>query len=1310
MATEDLLQPGHVVKERWKVVRKIGGGGFGEIYEGIDLVTRELVALKLESAKQPKQVLKMEVAVLKRLQGKEHVCRFIGCGRNDRFNYVVMQLQGRNLAELRRAQPRGAFSLSTSLRLGLQILKAIESIHEVGFLHRDVKPSNFSMGRVQNTSRRVYMLDFGLARQYTTASGDVRPARSAAGFRGTVRYASINAHKNKEMGRHDDLWSLFYMLVEFVNGQLPWRKIKDKEQVGLMKERYDHRLLLKHLPSDFRSFLEHIQSLQYVDKPDYSMLAGVLERCMKRRGVRDCDPYDWEKTGEVAQAVTTSSSTTAFPSKPQQRITNNPATSVTTENLCEDPLAASLGLNNQENRHPGDNVVAGSAALHSPIADKRTPLQTAQVLLVESKETPVDAATVKTPVSSATAAAAAAAAATAGAVPVGVVQTKVIASGAAAAAASGVTVVTTTAVAAQDKSPKKRKLEAGANLSPPPLNQPEKNQTPGVDTADSTENSRKEVDANGAVDLQRTNGETLTLGFAPLAASASMPAVIVSGSAVPPSVAVTPHSPRGLTDAATPTAEGQLAPGAPAADKAAVRGRTNLRRFHSMHAHSQSPSSNRSARVVVRDRDIRDRDTSFTQCAVAEDDNASVLQQITRAGGGMTLASQWKSQFDDSEETDDELQGEHLQSPEHLPALARLGMAMLQQQMMYGSSPTSPILLQATPFPADQQEPLTVETAHTEKASAAAGAAAGPGATAADAAEAPSNQTALRISIPAPRTRRFSEKASAEPTESPAAAAADSSLVKGSILDGLDVEGTDALQLSSTTNREGLPRTWSNPQLSPHIRPGLEPPRLQQATFDDCVYAMDIMRNVAVKQDNDPAAPSSPSGRKNPASSVEDAERKFSLPARVLCQTSAVVQPANAESSQPDCSQAQAVAGRLEIRMLDGAYPPAAGAATLPQSSGPESLQPECATSNSHSVPDPETSVFYDAQAAADAADEETFRTAQFSATAPVGAGGVTGVKNASTSTPAIPEPESERLETTANDDESLRSPQQHRRVGTVVPPSLPTLEQKPTEKEDNEDDADDVQADVVEAADAHDADASSNQHYHVLSERIDDEKRKISVINLNELSAAFYASSRMRSAAPPLESAGGNGPQQRRYSQEERLPTTHFMSSYVEPKLSSDKDVGSTIDKDAGRRKRQGVEKYVSDSSQLNLQFERRRLSQQRPPSSSDLATASVIRQRSSLGFDASSHTTHPAASYSTDQGRSRHLGTTPSSLVATSYEVSRVRSSPSLAPSTTGRFPFHYTPHPPAGNPPNIRELDARLRRYHPVSFRDGNSYSRR
>lgn len=106
------------------------------------------------------------------------------------------------------------------------------------------------------------------------------------------------------MGRHDDLWSLFYMLVEFAVGQLPWRKIKDKvspmqlglrrwgstgtagapspcasclqEQVGMIKEKYEHRMLLKHMPSEFHLFLDHIASLDYFTKPDYQVGAYHL--------------------------------------------------------------------------------------------------------------------------------------------------------------------------------------------------------------------------------------------------------------------------------------------------------------------------------------------------------------------------------------------------------------------------------------------------------------------------------------------------------------------------------------------------------------------------------------------------------------------------------------------------------------------------------------------------------------------------------------------------------------------------------------------------------------------------------------------------------------------------------------------------------------------------------------------------------------------------------------------------------------------------------------------------------------------------
>ncbi|XP_059897732.1 tau-tubulin kinase 2b isoform X2 [Gadus macrocephalus] len=306
----DILSVADVVRERWRVVKKIGGGGFGEIYEVLDQLSQVNVALKVESAQQPKQVLKMEVAVLKKLQGKDHVCRFVGCGRNDRFNYVVMELQGRNLADLRRTMTQGIFSVSTTLRLGRQILAAIESIHLVGFLHRDIKPSNFAMGRLASTCRCCYMLDFGLARQFTNSNQEVRPPRPVAGFRGTVRYASVNAHKNKEMGRHDDLWSLFYMLVEFMVGQLPWRKVKDKEQVGNLKETYDHHLMLKHLPSEFSIFLEHVLTLDYFTKPDYQLLMSVFENAMKSHNVLENDPYDWEKVDSNSLLTTASTANT----------------------------------------------------------------------------------------------------------------------------------------------------------------------------------------------------------------------------------------------------------------------------------------------------------------------------------------------------------------------------------------------------------------------------------------------------------------------------------------------------------------------------------------------------------------------------------------------------------------------------------------------------------------------------------------------------------------------------------------------------------------------------------------------------------------------------------------------------------------------------------------------------------------------------------------------------------------------------------------------------------------------------------------
>ena len=97
-----------------------------------------------------------------------------------------------------------------------------------------------------------------------------------------------------------------------------------------MKEKYDHRLLLKHLPSDFRQLLEHLQTLEYADKPDYAMLLGLFERTMKRRGVRESDPFDWEKNASVAATAANSSVAATEAANAAAAASTNPANAIAT--------------------------------------------------------------------------------------------------------------------------------------------------------------------------------------------------------------------------------------------------------------------------------------------------------------------------------------------------------------------------------------------------------------------------------------------------------------------------------------------------------------------------------------------------------------------------------------------------------------------------------------------------------------------------------------------------------------------------------------------------------------------------------------------------------------------------------------------------------------------------------------------------------------------------------------------------------------------------------------------------------------------
>lgn len=82
--------------------------------------------------------------------------------------------------------------MGTAIGVSIQSLEALDDLHGIGYLHRDVKPGNYTIGRAElNELRKIYILDFGMCRKYTNDQGVIRCPREAAGFQGNFSRKNI---------------------------------------------------------------------------------------------------------------------------------------------------------------------------------------------------------------------------------------------------------------------------------------------------------------------------------------------------------------------------------------------------------------------------------------------------------------------------------------------------------------------------------------------------------------------------------------------------------------------------------------------------------------------------------------------------------------------------------------------------------------------------------------------------------------------------------------------------------------------------------------------------------------------------------------------------------------------------------------------------------------------------------------------------------------------------------------------------------------------------------------------------------------
>ncbi|KAI4258588.1 MAG: hypothetical protein L6R42_004999, partial [Xanthoria sp. 1 TBL-2021] len=177
---------------KYQLQRRIGGGGFGDVYIGTKIDTGEDVAIKLEHVCKDQPFLEAEVDFYRSLAG-------IGIPRVHEFlfeceyNVMVFDLLGPSLEDLFN-YCRRQFSLKTVLMLADQLLRRLEYIHSKNVIHRDVKPENFLMG-MGRCGNQVYVTDMGLATERRESQIKTDPAGASKRYLiGTARFASINGH------------------------------------------------------------------------------------------------------------------------------------------------------------------------------------------------------------------------------------------------------------------------------------------------------------------------------------------------------------------------------------------------------------------------------------------------------------------------------------------------------------------------------------------------------------------------------------------------------------------------------------------------------------------------------------------------------------------------------------------------------------------------------------------------------------------------------------------------------------------------------------------------------------------------------------------------------------------------------------------------------------------------------------------------------------------------------------------------------------------------------------------------------------
>ncbi|HEX8149090.1 MAG TPA: serine/threonine-protein kinase [Pyrinomonadaceae bacterium] len=216
----------------YKITQKLGEGGMGEVYRGVDMMLEREVAIKFlrpELASQPQVVerFRSEAVTLAKLQHANIATLYNFMRQGDSFIMVLEFVRGVTLDHV--IQQRGAIPVESAIPIFCQMLDGIQEAHSEGIIHRDIKPANMML----TEKGTLKVLDFGIARILGTA----RMTRQG-NIIGTIEYMSPEQVRGFETDARSDIYSLGMLLYEMLTARCPFDIQNEFELMKAQIEQY----------------------------------------------------------------------------------------------------------------------------------------------------------------------------------------------------------------------------------------------------------------------------------------------------------------------------------------------------------------------------------------------------------------------------------------------------------------------------------------------------------------------------------------------------------------------------------------------------------------------------------------------------------------------------------------------------------------------------------------------------------------------------------------------------------------------------------------------------------------------------------------------------------------------------------------------------------------------------------------------------------------------------------------------------------------------------------------------------------------